>query len=169
MVEREWRMAAILVVIGALVLKLVTGCGSTFTTSGPEAQFTKEGELSFFRQATTEKITQIDIEIADTPAERTQGLMNRHSLPQNGGMLFIFDSAQLLSFWMKDTFISLDMVFVNDLKEIVSIAKHTTPLSEALISSQKPAMYVVEVNAGFCDTHGIKEGDRIDFTRDAKG
>lgn len=164
MVGWQWKMVPALAVIGAL-LALLTGCGSTLTTTAPEVQFTKEGELSFLRQATAETIAQIDIEIADTPAERTQGLMYRRSLPADAGMLFIFDSAQPLTFWMKDTFISLDMVFVNDSKEIVSIARSTIPLSEALIPSGGDAMYVVEVNAGFCDTHGIREGDSIDFAR----
>ena len=162
-----WRcgMVPVVSVISALVLALVTGCGSVLTTNAQDVQFTKQGELSFLRQGTGEKIAQIDIEIADTPAKRTQGLMYRRSLPQDAGMLFIFETSQPLAFWMKNTFISLDMIFADNAKRIVSIAKNTTPLSEALIPSGKNAMYVVEVNAGFCDTHGIREGDVIDFTR----
>jgi uncharacterized membrane protein (UPF0127 family) len=155
-------------VISALVLALVTGCGSVLTPNAQDVPFTKQGGLSFFRQATGEKITQIDTEIADTPAKRTHGLMYRRSLPADAGMLFIFDSSQPLAFWMKNTFISLDMVFVSNAKKIVAIAKNATPLSEALIPSGKSAMYVVEVNAGFCDTHGIRTGDVISFTRTSK-
>jgi uncharacterized membrane protein (UPF0127 family) len=127
--------------------------------------FTKQGELSFLRQGTGEKIAQIDIEIADTPAKRTLGLMYRRSLPQDAGMLFIFESSGPLSFWMKNTYIPLDMIFADEGKTIVSIAKNTVPLSEALIPSGKNAMYVVEVNAGFCDKHGIRTSDLISFTR----
>jgi hypothetical protein len=161
-------MAATLAVIGALCLTLVTSCGPILTTNAQEVQFRKDGELSFFRQATAEKIAQIDIEIADTPAKRTQGLAHRRLLPPDAGMLFIFDSPHPLAFWMKDTFISLDILFVNDVKAIVSIARNTTPLSQALIPSHGDAMYVVEVNAGFCDMHGIREGDSIDFVRAGK-
>jgi len=151
------------------LLTLVAGCGPTGTTNAQYILFTREGELSFFRKATAEEIVRIDIEIADTPAERTLGLSGRSFLPPNAGMLFIFDSPRPLAFWMKDTFISLDMVFVDDVKEIVSIARNTVPLSEAVIPSQGDAMYVVEVNAGFCDMHDIRAGDTIDFARTGDG
>lgn len=154
-----------LAVLVALLMGLMTGCGSGLTTNPREPQFTKQGELSFYRQATAEKIVQIDIEIADTVAKRTQGLMYRRSLPADAGMLFIFDSSRPVSFWMKNTYISLDIVFANEAKQIVSIAKNTTPLSETFIPSGAPAMYVVEVNAGFCDTHGVNVGDSMDFSR----
>lgn len=162
-----WRREVFPVIsaIGAVLLALVTGCGSNAISSAPEVQFTKEGELSFFRQGTAEKIAQIDIEIADTPAERTQGLMYRRYLPPDAGMLFIFESSGPLSFWMKNTYIPLDIIFISETKAIVSIAKNTTPLSEGLIPSGKAAMYAVEVNAGFCDRHAITQGDTVDFTR----
>ncbi len=151
--------------IGVLLLTLVTGCGQIGTTNVQDIPFTKEGELSFVSKASAQQIARIDIEIADTPRERAQGLMYRRSLPAAAGMLFVFDSCQPRIFWMKNTFISLDLVFVDDAKAIVHIEKNAIPLSEAMISSQKAAMYVVEVNAGFCDMHGIVEGDRIDFVR----
>jgi len=162
-------MAPTVSVIGALILALVTGCGSNAITSAPEAQFTKEGELWFVRQATAETIARIDIEIADTPAERTQGLMHRSYLPPDAGMLFIFESSGPLTFWMKDTLIPLDVIFVSEAKQIVSIAQNTTPLSETLIPSGGNAMYVVEVNAGFCDARGIAAGDTMDFVRTRAG
>jgi uncharacterized membrane protein (UPF0127 family) len=158
-------LALMVSVLGAALLALLTGCGSIVTTNHQQAPFTKEGELSFFRQATAEKIAQIDIEIADTPAERTQGLMGRRSLPADAGMLFIFDTAAVVAFWMKDTLIPLDMIFVNDLKAIAHIERNTIPLSEALISSRQPARYVIEVNAGYCDLHRVSVGDHMDFAR----
>jgi uncharacterized membrane protein (UPF0127 family) len=81
------------------------------------------------------------------------------------GMLFIFSEAAEQSFWMKDTYISLDIIYVDDKKEIVSIQKYTTPQSEESLPSYKKAQYVVEVNAGFCDKYHIAFGDRIAFTR----
>ncbi len=122
--------------------------------------FQKNGELSF----TTPKdtfISQIDIEIADTDEKRELGLMYRNKMAENQGMLFIFPVEGQQSFWMHNTIISLDMIFVNASMEIVKIQKNTTPYSDQSYPSVKPAKYVIEVNAGYCDRHGIKEGDKI--------
>jgi len=80
-------------------------------------------------------------------------------------MLFIFEQEQPLAFWMMNTMISLDMVFVNAQMEIVTIHAHTTPFSTESYPAAKDGLYVVEVNAGFCERHGIEEGDRIRFER----
>jgi hypothetical protein len=106
----------------------------------------------------------LDIEIADEEAERMRGLMDRISMPENAGMLFIFERDEPRSFWMKNTYISLDIIYINSNKEIVSIQKYTQPKTTSSIPSEKPAMYVLEVNAGFTDSHGIKPGDKIEFT-----
>jgi hypothetical protein len=78
-------------------------------------------------------------------------------------MLFINSEEEMQSFWMKNTYIPLDMIFVNANKEIVTIHVNTTPLKEWNYTSTKPALYVVEVNAGFTNRHGIGTGDKIDF------
>ncbi|MGO9612157.1 MAG: DUF192 domain-containing protein [Dissulfurispiraceae bacterium] len=126
-----------------------------------EEQFKKNGEMIFFRQTDSKKIAQIDIEISDTPLKMVQGLMRRSFLPQNAGMLFIFHTSKLRTFWMKNTLIPLDIIFVSEHWQIVTIQKKTIPLSEEPIPSLKEAMYVVEVNSGFCGAHHIKEGDFI--------
>lgn len=123
--------------------------------------FTKEGELSFF--SGDQLITKIDIEIAENEMERVKGLMYRSVLPKSAGMLFIFDQAQAHSFWMKNTAIPLDILYVSQDKKIVSIHKQTKPFSEESIPSLGEAQYVVEVNAGFTDQFKIKVGDKIDF------
>ncbi len=79
------------------------------------------------------------------------------------GMLFVFEDATPRSFWMKNTYISLDIIYVDADKKIVSIQKSAVPLSEESLPSYKDAMYVVEVNAGFTDKYNIKEGDQISF------
>jgi hypothetical protein len=107
---------------------------------------------------------QLDIEIADNDEERMRGLMDRQNLPDNAGMLFIFPNEEPRSFWMKNTFISLDIIYINSRKEIGSIQKYTQPKSTYSIPSEKPAMYVLEVNAGFTDKNGINAGDKIDFS-----
>lgn len=123
--------------------------------------FKKEGELSFV-DANDEFIANIEIEIADNEEERNRGLMQRASMKENRGMLFIFPDEQVRSFWMMNTFISLDIIFLNEKREIVKIHHDTKPFKyEISYESGKPAKYVVEVNAGFTKKHNIKEGDKI--------
>lgn len=122
--------------------------------------FKKEGELTF-TDSTGKEITKIDIEIADTDYDRQLGLMNRKSMEENQGMLFIFPAERYQSFWMLNTLFSLDMLFINSNKEIVTIHKNTTPLSQQSYPSSKPAIYVLEVVAGYTDKFNIKEGDII--------
>lgn len=123
-------------------------------------EFKKEGELTFL--TSNEKfITQIDIEIADDDESRTTGLMFRNKLEPQQGMLFVFDIERVQSFWMKNTVLPLDMIFVNKENVIVKIHKNTTPFSEQSYASLTPALYVVEVNAGFTDKFSIHEGDKI--------
>lgn len=127
-----------------------------------EPQFVNQGELKFIR-ATGEPLAGIDIELADSPMKRAQGLMYRKSMEENHGMLFIFPMEEQQSFWMKNTIIPLDIIFVNSDKEIVKIHKNTTPFSERSLLSEKPAIYVVEVVAGYTDKYKIREGDRIEW------
>ena len=122
--------------------------------------FKKEGELTF-TDSTGNFLVKIDIEIADNDYERQLGLMNRISMEENQGMLFIFPTERYQSFWMLNTLFSLDILFINSNKEIVTIHKNTTPTSQQSYPSSKPAIYVVEVVAGYTDKFNIKEGDRI--------
>ena len=122
--------------------------------------FVKEGEL-LFTDSKGNTITKIDIEIADDDEQRTTGLMYRDKMDESQGMLFIFDTEELQAFWMKNTILPLDIIYVNAKMEIVSIQKNAEPFSEKSLPSIKPAQYVVEVNAGYCERHGVKEGDKI--------
>lgn len=130
------------------------------TTDMHYYKFKKEGELTFV-DSVENPIIKIDIEIADNDYERQLGLMNRQSMEEMQGMLFIFPQQEYQSFWMRNTLFSLDMLFINSNKEIVTIHKNTTPLSEQSYPSTAPALYVLEVNAGFCDRHNIKLGDKV--------
>ncbi len=127
--------------------------------------FKKEGVLSFISKEKKDTIRTIDIEIAETDEERARGLMDRKSMLDSQGMLFIFSAPEEQSFWMKNTYISLDIIYIDEHQEIVSIQKYATPLSEESLPSFKKAQYVVEVNAGFADKNKIKYGDKISFTR----
>ncbi len=109
---------------------------------------------------------QVAVEIANTEEKRQFGLMYRTELPEMQGMLFLFPREGPLSFWMKNTPRSLDIIYINAALTIVSIARNTTPFSEENLPSGKPAQYVLEVNGGFCQRHGISVGDRIEFPKD---
>jgi len=130
-----------------------------------EVPFKKEGRLAFIKKDTNDTLIVIDIEIADNEEERTRGLMWRYSMPDGDGMLFVFGEESPLSFWMKNTYIPLDIVFVNKRYEIITIRQNTTPLDEMPIPSDKPAQYVVEVNAWFCARRRIKTGDGIGYVK----
>jgi uncharacterized membrane protein (UPF0127 family) len=126
-------------------------------------QFKKEGELTFISKSTNKAVATIEIELANTDLERMQGLMFRHQMPSNQGMLFVFDSPEPRSFWMKNTYISLDIIYVNEKKEIVSIVESAQPLSEESLPSGAKAQYVVEVVGGFCKGYGLGIGDKVVF------
>ena len=133
-------------------------------TPSSEPKFQKEGVLTFFDEMDTLKT--IDIEIADNNNERGLGMMYRTSMDYGKGMLFIMEYEEPQSFWMKNCKMSLDIMYVNADYEIVSLYKHTLPYSDTNIPSIKPALFVVETSAGFCDKFGIVVGNTIQFMRD---
>lgn len=133
------------------------------TKEPTEPQFKKQGEIEFLSAKNASVIKKIDVEVADNDRKRSQGLMYRKSMDESQGMYFVFPVSELQSFWMKNTILSLDIMFVNENKEIVKIHRNTTPFSEKSLPSEKKAMYVVEVVAGFSDKYGVKEGDKINF------
>jgi len=126
-------------------------------------KFRKDGELLFIQNETNKELFKIDLEIASTDEERTRGLMFRPEMAENQGMIFLFYKDEIQSFYMRNTVISLDIIYVNSKKEIVDIYKNTNTLDDTSLPSKAPAMYVVEINAGLCDKYGINEGDMIYF------
>ena len=103
----------------------------------------------------------VPVEEALTRSERIRGLMNRKSLKRGTGMWFVFESEKPRSFWMRNTLISLDLVFVNEGGTVVRLITNAAPMSERALPSVKPAKYVLEVNAGEAAELGIKEGGRL--------
>ena len=101
------------------------------------------------------------VEMAVTPEEQSKGLMFRKELPEGQGMLFDFRRDQEATFWMKNTYVPLDMIFIRADGRIHRIAANTTPLSEALVSSGGPVRAVLEVVAGTAKKLGIAPGDRV--------
>ena len=101
------------------------------------------------------------VEIADNDAERAKGLMFRKELPEGQGMLFDFHTDQEVAFWMENTFIPLDMIFIRGNGTILRIAENTTPMSTKQVPSGGPVRAVLEVIAGTARKMGIAPGDRV--------
>jgi len=101
------------------------------------------------------------VEVARTLAQLSQGLMFRRSMPEDQGMLFDFGVEKTVLMWMKNTYIPLDMVFVSRQGRVVSIARDAVPMSEAVISSGRPAFAAIELNAGMAQKIGLAVGDQV--------
>lgn len=142
-------------VAACLVLILASPLASpSFAQSaeGPREELvvvTKTGEKRF------------EVEIADDNRERALGLMFRRQMAEDEGMLFDFGTEQPAGFWMRNTYIPLDMLFIKADGTIESIAERTTPLSEKSVQSKGPVRFVLEINGGLSDTLGIAAGDTI--------
>ena len=101
------------------------------------------------------------VELATNDAERSRGLMFRKELPEGHGMLFDFQPEQPVAFWMHNTYISLDMIFIRGDGRILRIAENTEPMSDRLVPSGGPIRAVLEVIAGTARKLGIAPGDRV--------
>jgi uncharacterized protein len=101
------------------------------------------------------------VEIAKDEASRARGLMDRRFMPADHGMLFEFDREAPESFWMKDTYIPLDMIFISRAGVVTNIAANAEPLSERAIPSGPPCMAVLELNGGAAARIGLKVGDKV--------
>ena len=105
----------------------------------------------------------IHVEIAETPDSRARGLMYRRDLGADDGMLFIFPAESEQHFWMKNTPLPLDMIFIDSKHTVVGIVAEARPFSTNPVGVGKPSQYVLEVNGGFAAQHGIGPGNAVDF------
>jgi uncharacterized membrane protein (UPF0127 family) len=103
----------------------------------------------------------VKVEVARTAAQKQRGLMYRKHLDEDAGMLFIAPYEQTQRFWMKNTFIPLDLVFIGGNFRIKGIIEDARPESKKILSIDSPSKYVLEVNAGFCKKYGVKEGQEV--------
>ncbi|WP_223551681.1 DUF192 domain-containing protein [Aestuariivivens sp. NBU2969] len=127
-----------------------------------EVTFKKEGELTIIKSDST--TVHLNIEIADTDYDTQTGLMYRNSMADTQAMLFIFENEQPRSFYMKNTRIPLDIIFIGENKKIVSFQKNAQAFDETSLPSNSPAKYVLEVNAGLADKWQLKIGNTISYT-----
>ncbi|MGG7568306.1 DUF192 domain-containing protein [Rhodovulum sp. DZ06] len=105
--------------------------------------------------------TRFAVEIADTPESRARGLMHRETMARDAGMLFVFDPPRPVAFWMRNTILALDLVFVDDSGTVVKIHENAVPFSERLMPSGEPVRAVLEINAGLSAALGLGPGTEL--------
>lgn len=134
------------------LLIFLASCSKSFDINSHEIFVDNEKDL-----------IKVNVGIADDSQERAKGLMFRERLDENSGMLFIFENEEYETFWMKNTLIALDIIYIDKNLKIVDI-KHAVPCKEEpcnLYTSSKPAKYVLEVNENFTAKNNLKPGDKI--------
>ncbi len=151
-----------------VVFLLLFSCKENNKTSikTEEVTFTKEGNLDIFKKETDSIITQLNIEFAESEYETQTGLMYRRRMENTEAMLFIFPDVAMHSFYMKNTEIPLDIIFIDEKMNIVSFQENAEPFNENGLSSRVPVKYVLEVNAGLVKEWSLAIGDQIAFERD---
>jgi uncharacterized membrane protein (UPF0127 family) len=107
-------------------------------------------------------VAAVRVEVARTPAARERGLMNRPQLDPDEGMLFLFDESALHGFWMKNTLIPLDLLFLGEDGRVAAVVERR-PLSLEVTDGEVESRYVLEVNGGWARAHGVRPGDRVRF------
>ena len=112
---------------------------------------------------TLAKTHRFRVEVARTPEEQAKGLMFRAAMAPDEGMLFPYDPPRVLSFWMKNTVLSLDLIFIGPDHRVINVAANAVPYSEAPITSDAPAIATLELNAGRAAALGIVPGARVDW------
>lgn len=117
----------------------------------------------FFEDLGGNRSPQINCEVANSPGERARGLMYRKEMGEQDGMLFVFPDQTSRGFWMKNTYLELDIIFINSEREVVNVVSKAVPLSEEKRASTGPAKYVLEIKGGLAEKWGIKPKSRIVF------
>lgn len=155
-----------------LVLSVLLGCQSKTSKTSEhsslkteEVSFRKDGELHILNKEGGERAN-FSIEVAESEYQQETGLMYRKEMEKNQGMLFVYsDERPRPNFYMKNTYIALDLLYIDADKEIVDINENAQPLDESSLPSDAPAQYVLEVNAGVVREKGIRIGDKIEINR----
>ena len=122
-----------------------------------EPQFTEEGVGAFVDQ-NGDTLASFRLELAETAAETAQGMMYRRSVPEGTGMLFIMAEERPQSFWMRNTYVPLDIIYLKADGEVVSIQANAQPMNDMPLPSEGPAKYVLEIAGGGSAQYGIKTG-----------
>lgn len=142
-------------------LVLISALGLALCATGAVADDAALSKIEPLTIATTDDAFMFTVEVADTAELRLRGLMFRQRLPEDRGMLFVFDNPRPASMWMKNTLIPLDMLFVREDGTIAYIAENTTPGSLDGIGISEPVKAVLELAGGTTARHGIRAGDKV--------
>ena len=130
-----------------------------------EISFEKEGE-AFLIKSTGDTLQKLDIEFARSAYEIETGLMYRSSMNDNQGMLFVYQNASPHSFWMKNTYIPLDIIYFAEDSTLINIQANAEPRSEENLPSEVPSKFVLEINGGLAERWDLEKGDQISFRED---
>ena len=140
-----------------------SGNNSTMADRPGAPRFTHEGNATISRDGQT--ISQLEIEFAEDRESQALGLMYRTSMQPNRGMIFLMEDTKIQVFHMLNTYISLDIIFLDENQRIVNVAENCTPRSTDQIPSTGPAAYVLETVAGYASQHGLQPGDLVEWER----
>jgi uncharacterized protein len=151
------RFLCALAVLGGLGLGTGGACASNYARS----QAVTSPTLSFNTALGT---VTVEVEVADDLNKRTVGLMYRQELDAQRGMVFVFPRPDNHVFWMRNTYVPLDMIFINAASEVVGVVAHAEPLTETPRAIGVPSLFVLEVNAGFASRHQIGVGTKVIMT-----
>ncbi|MEP2238360.1 MAG: DUF192 domain-containing protein [Maribacter sp.] len=158
-----YKSSVILMAAALLLFSCKEESKKTITTQSID--FTHEGDVTIFLNASDTVKTKLNIEFAETDYETQTGLMYRKGMEDNQGMLFIFPDQRMHSFYMKNTEFPLDIIYIKEDLKIASFQENAQPLNETGLSSQVPIKYVLEINGGLAQELGLSIGDSISFSR----
>ncbi len=146
--------------LSAYLTRILMGFVLVASCAAPraETQTRARGKVIFLPEGREVHVT---VELANTEEEHRRGLMFRRTLEAYHGMLFTFASERVHSFWMRDTFLPLDLIFIGADHEVVGVIADAEPLSERPLRVERPSRYIVEVNAGFAREHRIAAGCKV--------
>ena len=144
---------------------IILFCSSCKNDEGKEIEvqnieFRDDADLYLINKE-DDTIKTLDIEIADDDYSKATGLMYRESMEETQGMLFVYKRESIHNFYMKNTYIPLDLIFFDSDSTIVSFQKDAKPLDESLLPSQVPDQFILEINGGLSERWGLKTGDRF--------
>lgn len=155
MIRRTWLLLSMFLSLGAALLITLTACSRNAPADGVDL---------IFKKPSGEKTEIFRMEVVATNSDRMRGLMFRKSLAANAGMIFLFNEEREQSFWMKNTLIPLDMVFVSSAWKVVGVLENVPPLTEDPRTVGIPSQYVLEFSAGTIKRLGVSNGVAVEVT-----
>ena len=164
-VVKQTKNTLLMLLFGALALALApAGCSSSSSSNGNKstggkALKTRESGTVVFE--VPGRTVRVKAEVVRTPKDQIKGLMHREELCAYCGMLFIYAKLENHTFWMKNTYIPLDMVFIDGEMKVVGSVENAEPLTEVTRSIDKPSLFILEVNGGFVRKHGLEPGVKV--------